>query len=288
MILNGSLKAYWIARVCVLGAAAFLLFPAVATARIRQPSCPVRPPPPPPGSELERAMKNAPLQPTEQGGKWGYVSPQGQFVISPQFDCAERFSEGLAVIEVKERFGYTDPSGHIVIPAKYFAAGAFKDGFAWVMTRKPWMPLGRGEYGFVARLGAGTFIDHLGRELIRPFPIAQISDFSEGLAAVRPGNMNHGKVGYLNTKGEWGINPQFDEGRDFSEGLAAVNEGAKSHMGGKWGYVKKDGTLAIPLLYHYAGQFKNGHACVLEAEQWKVIDRNGNSTPVEKSKCFSQ
>jgi hypothetical protein len=275
----------------VLAAGVFLLSQAVATAQVLQPSCSGRlpPPPPPPGSELERAMKNAPLQPAEQSGKWGYTNPQGKFVISPQFDCAERFSEGLAVVEVEERFGYTDSDGHVVIPPKYFAAGIFKDGFAWVMTRKPWMPLGKGEYGFVARLGAGTFIDQLGRELTRPFPIAEVSDFSEGLAAVRPGNMGHGyagKVGYLNTKGEWSIKPQFDEGRDFSEGLAAVNEGAKGHMGGKWGYVNKDGTLAIPLLYRFAGQFKNGHACVLEAEQWKVIDRNGNGAPVEKNKCF--
>jgi hypothetical protein len=93
-------------------------------------------------------MKNAPLQPAEQSGKWGYTNPQGKFVISPQFDCAERFSDGLAVVEVKERFGYVDSDGQLVIPPKYFAAGIFKEGFAWVMTRKPWMPLGKGELWF--------------------------------------------------------------------------------------------------------------------------------------------
>ena len=142
-----------------------------------------------------------------------------------------------------------------------------------------------------ARCGQGTFIDRSGREARRPFPIAQVNDFSEGLAAVRPGNIGagyDGKIGYLNTNGEWSTKPQFDEGHDFSEGLAAVNRGAKGHMGGKWGYVDKGGTLAIPLLYQFAGQFKNEQACVLEAEQWKLINRRGSGTPVEKDKCLAK
>jgi WG containing repeat len=115
--------------------------------------------------------------------------------------------------------------------------------------------------------------------------------FSEGPAAVRPGNISagyDGKVGYLNTNGEWSVKPQFDEGHDFSEGLAAVNQGAKGRMGGKWGYIDKNGMLAIPLLYQFADQFKSGQACVLEAEQWKLIDRSGNGTPVEKNKCLAK
>jgi hypothetical protein len=35
------------------------------------------------------------------------------------------------------------------------------------------------------------------------------------------------KVGYLNTRGERSIKPQFDEAYDFSDGLAAVNQGGK-------------------------------------------------------------
>lgn len=109
-------------------------------------------------------------------------------------------------------------------------------------------PLGTGEYGF-ALFGQGTYIDHSGREVRRPFLVEQVSNFSEGLAAVRPGKIFGGcseKVGYLNTQGEWSIKPQFDGARDFSEGLAAVNRGGKCHMGGKWGYVDKNGKLAFP------------------------------------------
>jgi hypothetical protein len=241
-------------------------------------------PPPPHGREIE----NSPLKPAQQGGKWGYVDPTGKFIIAAQFDSADLFSEGAAAVELNKRFGYIGTDGHVAIQPKYFRAGPFKEGFAWVMTRKPWTPFGTGEYGFVARLGQGTFIDHSGREVRRPFPIAGISNFSEGLAAVRPGKVSEGysgKVGYLNGDGKWSIKPQFDEAHDFSEGLAAVNQGAKGHMGGKWGYIDKDGTLVIPARYGYAGQFKNERACVEEAEHWKLIGTKGNATPVEKNEC---
>jgi hypothetical protein len=240
-----------------------------------------------PPSSATAQIHNPSLEPAQQSGKWGYVDPTGKFLIPPQYDSADSFSEGTAVVELSNRFGYVDKDGHFVIQPKYFKAGPFRGGFAWVVTRKPLTPFGTGEYGF-ALLGQVTYIDHSGRELRRPFFAEHVSNFSEGLAAVRPGKISGGcseKVGYLNTKGDWSIRPQFDEGRDFSEGLAAVNQGGKCHMGGKWGYVDKDGMTVIPTRYDYAGQFETGHACVEEAGQWKLIDTKGNGVSVEKAGC---
>jgi hypothetical protein len=236
---------------------------------------------------LATGVRNATLKPAQQGGKWGYVDPSGKFAIPPQFESANSFSEGIAQVELNKRVGWIDTDGHFVIQPKYFSAGPFKEGFAWVLTRRPWTPLGTGEYG-VALFGHVTFIDHAGREIRRSFSAEQVRDFSEGLAAVRPGKIFGGcseKVGYLNTKGDWSIRPQFDEARDFSEGLAAVNQGAKCHSGGKWGYIGKDGKLAIPFRYDFASQFKNGHACVKEGAQWKRIDKNGTGTPIREDEC---
>lgn len=237
-------------------------------------------------THLEQTESTSPKL-AEEAGKWGYIDPNGKFIISPQFDSAGPFFEGLAAVELDRRFGYIGTDGHFVIQPKYFSAGPFKEGFAWVLTRRPWTPLGTGEAGF-ALFGHVTFIDHTGREIRHPFSAENVRDFSEGLAVVRPGKMYGGcseKVGYLNTKGEWSIKPQFDEARDFSEGLAAVNQGAKCHGGGKWGYIDKDGKLAIPFRYDFAWQFKNGHACVKEGEQWKRIDKNGNGIPIRADEC---
>jgi len=233
--------------------------------------------------------KDSRLEPREKGTKWGYIDANGEFAIPPQFDEAGPFSEGLAAVEQNKRTGYVDSNGRFVVQPKYFDAGPFKEGFAWVVTRKPFNLFGSGEYG-VPLFGRITYIDRTGREILHSFSAEGFRDFSEGLALVRPGNTAggcRGKVGYLNTKGEWGINPQFDEARDFSEGLAAVNQGAKCHSGGKWGYIDKNGKTPIPFKYDYAGQFKNGRACVKQVGQWKVIDLGGTETPINERDCLA-
>lgn len=92
-------------------------------------------------------------------------------------------------------------------------------------------------------------------------------------------------MGYLNTRGEWAIEPQFDEARDFSDGLAAVNQGGKCHMGGEWGYINRTGQLVIPSRYSAAGQFNDGYACVRTGKRWYQIDAKGNETSNQNGKC---
>ena len=147
-------------------------------------------------------------------------------------------------------------------------------------------PLGKGEYG-VALFTQFTYIDHTGHEIIAPFQAEYVGNFSDGRAAVKPGGVlgGCGKGGYINTRGEWSIKPQFDQVRDFSEGLAAVNRGGKCGAGGKWAYIDKDGQVVIPFEFDFAGQFKNARACVKKGEQWALIDDNGNELSIQKPGC---
>lgn len=77
---------------------------------------------------------------------WGYVNQQGAFVITPQFDWALAFSEGLAAVKVGGRWekderkrirdyvggrwGYIDKTGHFVVQPQFHDAGSFSDGLA--------------------------------------------------------------------------------------------------------------------------------------------------------------
>jgi hypothetical protein len=64
-----------------------------------------------------------------------------------------------------------------------------------------------------------------------------LGSFNEGLAAVQVGDYETGKRGFVDKRGKFVINPQFDYAFAFSEGLAAVRVGdAKT---GKWGYVSR-------------------------------------------------
>ena len=42
------------------------------------------------------------LLPVNVNGQFGYINTSGQVVIAPQFDSAQEFSEGLAVVGKKE------------------------------------------------------------------------------------------------------------------------------------------------------------------------------------------
>ena len=40
------------------------------------------------------------------GGKWGYIDKTGKFAINPQFDLAGHFADGLAPVEIGTKWGY--------------------------------------------------------------------------------------------------------------------------------------------------------------------------------------
>ena len=77
--------------------------------------------------------------------------------------------------------------------------------------------------------------------------LVSCSDFGEeALAHVKIGD----KWGYINPKGEFVINPQFDLVGSFSEGLADVV------IGDKWGYINPKGEFVINPQFDFAGDFR--------------------------------
>jgi hypothetical protein len=77
----------------------------------------------------------------------------------------------------------------------------------------------------------------------------------------------------------------FDEIRPFVGGFAAVRRS------GSWGYVNEAGVLAIPPIYHQAGDFSEGLAAVQSGGMYGYIDTSGKVTLIpafERAKAFSQ
>jgi WG containing repeat len=204
----------------------------------------------------------------------------------PQRELTVPGKDALRPVEENGRWGFADATGELVITPKYFAAKPFHEGYALVVTRKPWTPLGD-EYGEF-HLAQVTWIDGAGRQIRRPLAVRRASSFSDGLASVVPDTVMRlkggcAKGGYIDTKGQWAIREQFAGLSDFSEGLAAVNLGANCGMGGKWGYIDRNGDTVILFRFLSAGQFHNGRACAWEERgKAEVIDRGGNTLPNEK------
>lgn len=94
----------------------------------------------------------------------------------------------------------------------------------------------------------------------------------------------HGKYGYIDSKGQIVIQPQYDFAWGFSEGLASV------WIGDRAGYVDLTGNMIISPKFRYARAFRNGCAEVEVSGKWGLIDPRGEyiAKPQYKDiRCFS-
>ena len=147
--------------------------------------------------------------------------------------------------QVGYKYGYINTKGQIVIKPQFSEASTFNNGYAVV-----------GKY----------FINKQGKRVLGSYE--GVSDFSEGLAAVKKG----GKWGYINTSGKMVISPRFDYCGGFSGGLAVVK------INKKYGYINKSGQEVIKPQFAQGDSFRDGLARVMTADDYSVcyIDTKGN------------
>jgi len=78
------------------------------------------------------------------------------------------------------------------------------------------------------------------------------------------------KWGYINKNGQLAIECKYDNTRDFSEGLAGVN------YKGRWGFISTDGSKKIDFKYRSVFPFKEGIARVQNFDKlYGYIDQSG-------------
>ncbi len=185
-------------------------------------------------------------------GKWGYIDRSGNIVIEPKFDKGNDFSEGFALVWISgQNRNYIDKTGNSVINWGFGenSAGEFSQGLALACIVTTCGYIDQTGYFAIERTfgSAGTFS-------------------KEGLARVRI----DGKWGYIDTRGEIVIQPEFVDSQRFSEGLAGVK------IDDKWGYIDKTGNRVIPLQFDRAGDFSEGLARVRIGTKIGYIDKTGN------------
>ena len=207
--------------------------------------------------------------PVKTGDRWGYVSRDGKYLINPQFDLADVFVGDLAKVKMEEKYGFTDRSGRLLNSLLFKDVTPFREGTAWVVKEN----------------GAPTLIDTDGNIIFEMKTADVTHTFSEGLACVGVKNEESGKIsyGYIDTKGNWVITPQFDMASDFHEGMADVGYYEKDGDGGRYGYIDTKGKIVIPCQFDRAFRFtKNGTAIVgmRRKDEYKIIygliDRKGS------------
>ena len=74
---------------------------------------------------------------------------------------------------------------------------------------------------------------------------------------------------YIDTLGNFSIEPRFSNGGIFLTGLAPVQ------LDNKWGYINKKGDFVIPCKYQLAYPFQNPLGVVWEDDYPKYINQDG-------------
>jgi hypothetical protein len=187
-----------------------------------------------------------PLYPMPEGGKWGYVDRESNWVIEPQWDQVDDFSEGRAAVGTWQRWGLIDRSGNAVLEMEY-ENPSYTTHNDTRISSSPFALFSEGcaaaeifineaEYLFIDRDG-GLHRPSLpnGEEL------AGLGNFSEGLAWFSWSEGLEWHYGWLDSQGEVAIPAEFADAGDFVDGLAP----AESQRGGA-GFIDPSGRLVLP------------------------------------------
>ena len=155
--------------------------------------------------------------------KFGFIDRTGQVIVDFQYEWAQQFFEGLAVVFKDDKYGYVDADGRVAIPLQYEGADHFSEGLAAVKVNGKW-----------------GFIDTQGRMVIPPQYLGRAWGspmiFSEGMAAVR----TETGTGVIDRTGRLVIPAIFRSTEDFSGGLIL----AKGKSGDV--YFNKRGEVVWP------------------------------------------
>lgn len=93
------------------------------------------------------------------------------------------------------------------------------------------------------------------------------TDFRDGLACVS----QNGQFGYLNTNGQWAIQPRFENARPFNEGYAFVK------TGGRWGIIDQSGNWKLQPNYADSALVASGWFWFRQNGKWGYKDLTGQT-----------
>ena len=202
-------------------------------------------------------------------------------------------SEEVKLIPVKagKEFQYIDQEGKVVINPQFSTATVFRDGLALVQSSGQesfWGFISEdGKYAFkanykratvfsdglawvVSENGAPEAINSKGEIKVTLKDAQVVNVFREGLAAYSVNDGTGLKWGFVDKEGKIAINPQFSRAAGFHNGFCAVG-----NTENKYGYIDKQGKIAINYQFDEANEFTDGRAIVMQGGKAGVIDEKG-------------
>lgn len=217
-------------------------------------------------------------------GVYGIVNCEtGKETIPFEYQDLGRYADGLIKAEKNGKYGYIDIDNNIVIPFIYEDAEDFSEGFALVHIDAGY---NGGMYNAFHVKKSG-FINKKG-EVVIPFKFADQrlnyhgGIFNDGLAAmgVAKNNIYATKFGYINTKGEFIIQPIYDKAAPFDKGIAQVE------VNDKIGFIDEEGHSVVQCIYDYRNYQGCGDSliCLMKNSEEFYFDYKGRPVEFKKKK----
>ncbi len=218
------------------------------------------------------------LAPVKETGKqWGFIDTAGKYVLSPQYDDALRFSQGLAAVCVGGKWGYIDKTGKYVIQPQFNGARIFSEGLAAVCNGAKW-----------------GFIDKTGKFVIKP-AYSDAQPHVNGMAPIMVGSKDDGLWGLIDKKGRTMKKAAYSGYAEIPEYMKYVdrytrisNEGIQKYYywagdNMRCGFRNDDGLLFKQTWSNVTGFSRKGLAAVCTSYdsgkyvlgKWGIIDRTG-------------
>ena len=204
--------------------------------------------------------------------KIGYRFDDGSVLVEPKYDSANKFVDGMALVNIGRsateggKWGFIDETGKETIALKYDAAKDFSEGFAAVNVG------GRREPNGMFLGGKWFFIDKTGKEVFAA-RYDYASSFRDGVAVVAAGQYPAQRYGLIDKTGKQLAAPKYQGIWDTFDGLKKVMSGAK------FGFIDMTGKEVIAPVYAAADNFRNGKAKVVLNGRTFYIDKTGAEVP---------
>jgi len=230
----------------------------------------------------------------KDGTLWGYINDEGKTVIEPRFEYAEDFQEnGLAIVQIKGLSGMINSSGREKVKPVYSYIAPYSEGRAVVSDSKGYFMIDESgkavtakRYEFLNSLQEGRalfytgpgggkilygYLDRNGKEVI-PASFEDAGDFMDGTALVK---VSEGEYALIDPEGRRLHTYNHPYVGNPGDGLLSF----QAEENGKYGYLRMDGTVAIPPQYTAALPFTGGRAVINTAENYGnaygLIDQQG-------------
>lgn len=223
---------------------------------------------------------SAALYPLPQDAQWGFAGRDGEWRLAPEWRQVRPFSEGVAAVETADGWGLINRDGaYIVDPGAQDADRVVVSGQTYALS--PYKPMSQGCSAATPVDGVAQYITANGDAWTPPGlsdeRVLDLGSFSEGLAWARVTRGKYSAVGWIDTKGDWVIEPEFADGGNFSGGRAPAAMSTEN-----WGYIGPDGDLVFPrkFILKAAGRYGSDLAPVrlddqagfMGADDWAIQD----------------